>query len=87
MKNNLTDYERVVCDMYIKDLMNYLGEFINGTKGNAINNAKIYMKVGPYLEEIKRIDVEESRIIGAGSIRVVFKPNKREIIRADDIPE
>ena len=45
--------------MYIKDLMNYLSEFINGTKGNAINNAKIYMKIGHYLEEIKRIDVDE----------------------------
>ena len=87
MKNNLTDYVRVVCDMYIKDLMNYLGEFINGTKGNAINHAKIYMKIGPYLEEIKRIDVEESRLIGDGSIRVVFKPDKRQLIRADDIPE
>ena len=73
--------------MYIKDLMNYLSEFINGTRGNAINNAKIYMKIGPYLEEIKRIDVEESRIIGDGSIRVVFKPDKRQLIRADDIPE
>ena len=87
MKIILTDYVRVVCDMYIKDLMNYLGEFINGTKGNAINHAKIYMKIGPYLEEIKRIDVEESRLIGDSSVRVVFKPNKREIIRADDIPE
>ena len=83
----MTDYAKVVCDMYIKDLMNYLSEFINGTKGNAINNAKIYMKIGPYLEEIKRIDVEESRIIGDGSIRVVFKPDKRQLIRADDIPE
>ena len=67
--------------------MNYLGVFINGTKGNAINHAKIYMKIGPYLEEIKRIDVEESRLIGDGSIRVVFKPDKRQLIRADDIPE
>ena len=87
MKNNLTDYERVVCDMYIKDLMNYLGEFINGTKGNAINHAKIYMKIGPYLEEIKRIDVEESNLIGDSTVRVVFKPNKRQILRAPDIPE
>ena len=44
--------------MFIKDLMNYLEHFIDGKKGNAINNAKIYMKVGTYLEEIKRIDVE-----------------------------
>ena len=73
--------------MYIKDLMNYLEDFIDGKKGNAINNAKIYMKVGPYLEEIKRIDVEESNLIGNSTIRVVFKPNKRQIIRAPEIPE
>ena len=73
--------------MYIKDLMRYLEHFIDGKKGNAINNAKIYMKSEGYLEEIKRIDVEESNIIGDGSIRVVFKPNKRQLIRAPDIPE
>ena len=73
--------------MFIKDLMNYLEHFIDGKKGNAINNAKIYMKVGTYLEEIKRIDVEESNIIGDGTIRVVFKPNKKQIIRDPDIPE
>ena len=73
--------------MFIKDLMNYLEHFIDGKKGNAINNAKIYMKVGTYLEEIKRIDVEESNLIGDGTIRVVFKPNKRQIIRAPEIPE
>jgi|TARA_R110002012_G_scaffold128124_1_gene280375 hypothetical protein len=73
--------------MYIKDLMNYLEHFIDGKKGNAINNAKIYMKVGPYLEEVKRIDVEESSLIGDGTVRVVFKPTKKEIIRALNIPE
>ena len=73
--------------MFIKDLMRYLGHFIDGKKGNAINNAKIYMKVGPYLEELKRIDVEEDNIIGNTSIRVVFKPTKREIIIAPNIPE
>tara|TARA_R100001086_G_scaffold135044_1_gene70266 strand:- start:58 stop:279 length:222 start_codon:yes stop_codon:yes gene_type:complete len=73
--------------MFIKDLMKYLEHFIEGEKGNAINHAKIYMKVGPYLEELKRIDVEESTIIGESSIRVVFKPTKKEIIRALNIPE
>ena len=73
--------------MFIKDLMKYLEHFIEGEKGNAINHAKIYMKVGPYLEEIKRIDVEEDNIIGNTSIRVVFKPNRTQIIRAPDIPE
>jgi len=73
--------------MYIKDLMRYLEHFIDGEKGTAINNAKVYMKIGPYLEEVKRIDVEESNIIGEGSIRVVFKPTKKQIIKAPDIPE
>ena len=73
--------------MYIKDLMKYLEHFIDGEKGTAINNAKIYMKIGPYLEEMKRIDVEESNIIGEASIRVVFKPTKKQIIKAPDIPE
>ena len=73
--------------MIIKDLIKYLEHFVDGKKGNAINHAKIYMKVGPYLEEIKRIDVEEDNIIGNTSIRVVFKPNRTQIIRAPDIPE
>ena len=45
------------------------------------------MKVGPYLEELKRIDVEESNIIGDASVRVVFKPTKKQIIKAPNIPE
>jgi hypothetical protein len=73
--------------MYIKDLMKYLEHFIDGEKGNAINHAKIYMKSEGYYEEIKRIDVEEDNIIGNSSIRVVFKPNKRQIIKAPEIPE
>ena len=73
--------------MYIKDLMKYLEHFIDGEKGNAINQAKIYMKSEGYYEEIKRIDVEEDNIIGNSSIRVVFKPNKRQIIKAPEIPE
>ena len=73
--------------MYIKDLMKYLEHFIDGEKGTAINHAKIYMKTEGYYEEIKRIDVEEDNIIGNASIRVVFKPNKRQIIKAPDIPE
>jgi len=73
--------------VYIKDLMKYLEHFVDGKKGNAINHAKIYMKIGPYLEELKRIDVEESNIIGDASVRVVFKPTKKQIIKAPNIPE
>ena len=34
------------------------------------------MHVGGHLEEIKRIEVQESNIIGDMSIRVVLKPQK-----------
>ena len=37
---------------------------------HAISNATIYMHVGGHLEEIKRIEVQESNIIGQNTIRV-----------------
>ena len=50
--------------MFVKHLQEYLEQFTNGRKGNAISNARIYMQIGPHLEEIKRIEVQESNIIG-----------------------
>ena len=45
-----------------------------------MSNAKIFIHVNGYLEEIKRIEVQENAIPtpGAESIRVVLKPNKEE---------
>jgi len=68
--------------MFVKHLQEYLDQFTDGKRGNAVSNAKIYMEVGGHLEEIKRIEVQESNIIGQSAIRVVFKPTKERIIIA-----
>ena len=61
-------------EVFVKHLQEYLDQFTNGKKGNAISNATIYMQVGGHLEEIRRIEVQESNIIGQNTIRVVLKP-------------
>ena len=66
--------------MFVKHLQEYLDQFTNGKKGNAISNATIYMEVGNHLEKIARIEVQESNIIGQNSIRVVLKPEQERII-------
>ena len=73
--------------MFVKHLQEYLDQFTDGKKGNAISNARIYMQVGGHLEEIKRIEVQESNIIGHPSIRVVLKPADNKIIIAPNNPE
>ena len=72
--------------MFVKHLQEYLDQFTDGKKGNAVSNAKIYMQVGGHLEEIKRIEVQESNIIGQSAIRVVFKPESQKIIIAPTTP-
>ena len=72
--------------MFVKHLQEYLDQFTNGKKGNAISNARIFMEVNGHLEEIKRIEVQESNIIGQSAIRVVFKPTKEKIIIAPNTP-
>ena len=66
--------------MFVKHLQEYLDQFTNGKKGNAISNATIYMEVNNHLERIARIEVQESNIIGQNSIRVVLKPEQERII-------
>ena len=73
--------------MFVKHLQEYLDQFTNGKKGNAISNATIYMHVGGHLEEIKRIEVQESNIIGQSAIRVVLKPTTQKIIIAPKTPD
>ena len=73
--------------MFVKHLQEYLDQFTSGKKGNAISNATIYMHVGGHLEEIRRIEVQESNIIGQSAIRVVFKPTKEKLIIAPNTPE
>ena len=68
--------------MFVKHLQEYLDKFTegpNGSKGNAVSNARIYIATkGGYLEEIKRIEVHESNNPKDTSIRVVLKPNREE---------
>ena len=73
--------------MFVKHLQEYLDQFTDGKRGNAVSNAKIYMQVGGHLEEIKRIEVQESNIIGQSAIRVVFKPESQKIIIAPNTPD
>ena len=73
--------------MFVKHLQEYLDQFTDGKKGNAVSNARIYIDVNGHLEEIKRIEVQESNIIGQSAIRVVFKPTKEKIIIAPKTPD
>ena len=73
--------------MYVKHLQEYLDQFTDGKRGNAVSNATIYMQVNGHLEEVKRIEVQESNIIGQSAIRVVFKPTREKIIIAPNTPD
>jgi len=72
--------------MFVKHLQEYLDQFTNGKRGNGVSNARIFMEVNGHLEEIKRIEVQESNIIGQSAIRVVFKPTREKIIIAPKTP-
>ena len=73
--------------MFVKHLQEYLDQFTDGKKGNAVSNARIYIDVNGHLEEIKRIEVQESNIIGQSAIRVVLKPTRQKIIIAPKTPD
>ena len=73
--------------MFVKHLQEYLDQFTDGKRGNAVSNATIYMQVGGHLEEVKKIEVQESNIIGHNSIRVVLKPTSQKIIIAPTSPD
>ena len=73
--------------MFVKHLQEYLDQFTDGKKGNAVSTARVFMQVGNHLEEIRRIEVQESNIIGHPSIRVVLKPADNKIIIAPNNPE
>ena len=73
--------------MFVKHLQEYLDQFTDGKRGNGVSNARIFMEVNGHLEEIKRIEVQESNIIGQSAIRVVLKPTKQKLIIAPTTPE
>ena len=71
--------------MRLRELMEFMQEFMDnkgkGQKGS-LGDASVFMHVGNHLEEIRRIEVQESTIIGGNSMRVVLKPMKEERIIA-----
>jgi len=67
--------------MYVRQLQDYLDKFTDGTKGNAVSNATIYMDNGSgNIFPIGKIEVQESTIIGKPSVRVVIKPDLKDQI-------
>ena len=68
--------------MFVKHLQDYLEKFTEGPggkRGNAVSNARIYiMDEKGFLEEIKRIEVHESTIIGDTSLKVILKPQREK---------
>jgi len=70
--------------MLVKDLQQFLGTFTNKLKGNAISHAKIYIEKDGYLEEIKRMEVQEHTIIGQPGLRLVLKTQKEQKLKLDD---
>ena len=62
--------------MYVKHLMEYLQQFVNDKKGNAIQNARVYIQKGGEMHQISRIEVLENNIIGQPSIFVLLRTQK-----------
>jgi hypothetical protein len=75
--------------MRLRELMEFMQEFMDnkgkGQKGS-LGDASVFMHVGNHLEEIRRIEVQESAIIGANSVRVVLKPMKEKRILSPTDP-
>ena len=62
--------------MFVKHLMEYLQQFVGDKKGNAIQNARVYIQKGGEMHEISRIEVLENNIIGQPSIFVLLRTEK-----------
>ena len=70
--------------MLVKDLQQFLGSFTDKLKGNAISDARIYVEKNGYLEEIKRMEVQEQMVIGQSGLRLVLKTQSEKKLHLDD---
>ena len=70
--------------MRVRDLQQYLGKFTEDKKGTAISNCHIYIETeSGALEEIRRIEIQESNIIGDHNpARLVIKADRNELFRS-----
>ena len=71
-------------EMLVKDLQQFLGTFTDKLKGNAISHARIYVEKDGFLEDIKRMEVQENRLIGQAGLRLVLKTQKEKKLHVDD---
>ena len=52
--------------MRVRELQQYLGKFTNNEKGTVISDCPVYIETQDgHLEEIRRIELQENKIIGA----------------------
>ena len=76
--------------MRLRELMEFMQNFMDnkgkGQKGS-LGDASVFMQVGSHLEELKKIEVQESTIIGANSTRVVLKPMREKRIISPTHPD
>ena len=70
--------------MLVKDLQQFLGSFTDKLKGNAISHARIYIEKDGYLEEIRRMEVQEHTLIGQPGLRLVMKTHKDKKLLLND---
>jgi len=74
--------------MLVHDLQTFLSKFTEGSKkgtqGNVLSHATVYVERDGYLEEIKRMEVHESNIIGQPGYRLVLKPMKEKKLTVAD---
>ena len=70
--------------MLVKDLQQFLGSFTDKLKGNAVSHARIFVEKNGYLEEIKRMEVQEHMLIGQPGLRLVLKTHKEKKLHLDD---
>ena len=70
--------------MLVKDFQQFLSSFTDKLKGNAISHAKIYIEKNGYLDEVKRMEVQEHTIIGQPGLRLVLKSHREQKLRLDD---
>ena len=71
-------------EVLVKDLQQFLETFTDKLKGNAISYAIIYVEKDGFLEEIKRMEVQENRLIGQSGLRLVLKTQKEKKLHVDD---
>ena len=71
-------------EVLVKDLQQFLETVTDKLKGNAISYARIYVEKDGFLEEIKRMEVQENRLIGQAGLRLVLKTQKEKKLHVDD---